>query len=81
MFKTPKDEAQTQLNLWYISFSDFVSGAYYSECKVTKTKAFANDLNKIKECMELTFEEIKKRIPGTLMINCKKIGNKELFYI
>ena len=65
MFKTPVDGAQTQLNLCYLPFSEFISGAYYSDCKVTKTKKFANDLNKINECMELTIQEIKKRITDT----------------
>jgi NAD(P)-dependent dehydrogenase (short-subunit alcohol dehydrogenase family) len=65
MFKTPVDGAQTQLNLCYLPFSEFISGAYYSDCKETKTKKFANDFNKINECMELTIQEIKKRIPDT----------------
>ena len=64
-FKTATDGAQTQLNLCYLPFNEFVSGAYYSDCKVTKTKNFANDLNKIKSCMDLTIQEIKKRISDT----------------
>ena len=63
--KTPIDGAQTQLNLCYLSFNEFASGAYYSDCKVTKTKDFANDFNKIKNCMDLTIQEIKKRFPDT----------------
>lgn len=63
LFKTPNDGAQTQLNLCYLPFNEFVSGAYYSDCAVTKTKSFANDLNKIKGCMDSTIQEIKKRIP------------------
>ena len=65
LFKTPVDGAQTQLNLCYLPFNEFVSGAYYSDCKVTKTISIANDFNKIKSCMELTIQEIKKRIPDT----------------
>ena len=65
LFKTPADGAQTQLNLCYLPFNEFVSGAYYSDCKITKTTNIANDLNKIKNCMELTIQEIKKRIPDT----------------
>ena len=65
MFKTPIDGAQTQLNLCYLPFSEFVSGAYYSDCHVTKIKDFANDMNKVRSCMELTIEEIKKKIPET----------------
>ena len=65
MFKTPKDGAQTQLNLCYLPFNEFCSGAYYSGCAITNTKQFANDLNKIKDCMDLTIQEIKKRIPDT----------------
>ena len=65
MFKTPKDGAQTQLNLCYLPFNEFCSGAYYTGCAITKTKQFANDLNKIKDCMDLTIQEIKKRIPDT----------------
>ena len=64
-FKTPADGAQTQLNLCYMKFSDFVSGAYYSDCKVTKPKDYANDMNKIMESMKLIIEEIKKRYPDT----------------
>ena len=63
--KNSYDGAQTQLNLCYLPFNEFVSGAYYSDCKVTKTKNFANDLNKIKNCMDLTIQEIKKRFPDT----------------
>lgn len=65
ILKTPKDGAQTQLNLCYLPFNEFVSGAYYSECKVTPTKNFASDINKIKVCMDLTIQEIKKIIPET----------------
>ena len=65
MFKTPVDGAQTQLNLCYLPSKEFISGAYYSDCEVTKTKKFANDFDKINECMELTIQEIKKRIPDT----------------
>ena len=61
--KTSADGAQTQLNLCYLPFRDFASGAYYSECKVTKTRNFASDLKKIKESMNLTIQEIKKRLP------------------
>ena len=70
MLKTPEDGAQTQLNLCYLPFNEFVSGAYYSDCKVTKTKDFANDSNKIKECMELTIQEIKNKI-NSKTINIK----------
>ena len=38
LFKTPIDGAQTQLNLCYIPFNEFVSWAYYSDCKITKVK-------------------------------------------
>ena len=65
MSKTPIDGAQTQLNLCYLPFNEFVSGAYYSDCHVTKTKDFANDINKIRTCMELTIQEIKKKMPET----------------
>ena len=61
--KTSVDGAQTQLNLCYIPFNEFVSGAYYADCKVTKTKDFADNLNKINSCMKLTVEEIKKKMP------------------
>ena len=61
--KTPVDGAQTQLNLCYIPFNEFVSGAYYADCKVTNTKDFANNSNKINSSMKLTVEEIKKKIP------------------
>ena len=62
--KTSVDGAQTQLHLCYLPFKELVSGAYYSDCNVTKTKDFANDFNKIKLCMELTVQEIKKKIPS-----------------
>ena len=62
--KTSEDGAQTQLHLCYLPFNELVSGAYYSDCNVTKTKDFANDYNKIKLCMELTVQEIKKKIPS-----------------
>ena len=65
MFKTPVDGAQTQLNLCYIPFNEFVSGGYYSDCKVTKVANFANDMDKCMECMKLTINEIKKRFPET----------------
>ena len=79
-FKTPKDGAQTQLNLCYIPFNEFVSGAYYSDCKVTKTKDIANDSNKIKECMELTMEQIQTK-RQEITINGKEISITELFNI
>ena len=80
LLKTPKDGAQTQLNLCYIPFNEFVSGAYYSDCKVTKTKEFANDSNKIKECMELTMEQIQAK-RQEITINGKEISITELFNI
>ena len=42
IFKTPEDGAQTQLNLCYIPFNEFVSGAYYSDCKISKIKKDVN---------------------------------------
>lgn len=78
-FKTTKDGAQTQLNLCYIPFNELVSGAYYADCSVNNTKGFANDVNKINECMKLTFQEIQKRIPETITVNGKQIVVKELF--
>ena len=48
-----------------MQFNDFVSGAYYSDCKVTKPKDYANDMNKIMESLKLIIEEIKKRFPDT----------------
>ena len=64
-FKTPVDGAQTQLNLCYIPFSEFVSGGYYSDCKITKVASFANDMDKCMDCMKLTINEIKNRFPET----------------
>ena len=64
-FKTPVDGAQTQLNLCYIPFNEFVSGGYYSDCKITKVASFANDMEKCMECMKLTINEIKNRFPET----------------
>ena len=64
-FKTPIDGAQTQLNLCYIPFNEFISGGYYSDCKVRNIRYYANDMNKAMECMKLTIEEIKKRFPDT----------------
>ena len=60
-FKTPEDGAQTQLNLCYIPFNEFISGGYYSDCRIKNIGAYANDMNKVMECMKLTIEEIKKR--------------------
>ena len=65
LFKTPVDGAQTQLNLCYIPFNEFVSGAYYSDCKITKVKEDVNDMKKVMASMKLTINEIKKRIPET----------------
>ena len=64
-FKTPVDGAQTQMYLCYLPFNELISGGYYSDCAITKTKEFANDINKINLCMDLTINEIKKRIPET----------------
>ena len=64
-FKTPEDGAQTQLTLCYIPFNEFISGGYYSDCKIRNIRAYANDMNKVMECMKLTIEEIKKRFPET----------------
>ena len=64
-FKTPEDGAQTQLNLCYIPFNEFISGAYYSDCRIKNVKAYATDMNKVMESMKLTIEEIKKRFPET----------------
>ena len=64
-FKTPVDGAQTQLNLCYIPCSEFVSGGYYSDCKITKVASFANDMDKCMDCMKLTINEIKNRFPET----------------
>ena len=65
LFKTPIDGAQTQLNLCYIPFNEFVSGAYYSDCKITKVKEDVNDMKKVLESMKLTVNEIKKRFIDT----------------
>ena len=82
MLKTPKDGAQTQLNLCYLPFNEFVSGGYYSDCKVTKTKEFANDYNKIKSCMDLTIQEIKNKINSKkININGKEIEVKQFLEI
>ena len=64
-FKTPEDGAQTQLNLCYIPFNEFISGGYYSDCRIRNIRAYANDMNKVMESMKLTIEEIKKRFPET----------------
>ena len=69
LLKNVVDGVQTQLNLCYLPFSEFVSGAYYSDCKVTKTKNFANDVNKIKKSMDLTIQEILKRLPEIKIFN------------
>ena len=65
IFKTPEDGAQTQLNLCYIPFNEFVSGAYYSDCKISKIKKDVNDMDKAMESMNLTINEIKNRFPDT----------------
>ena len=77
--KTSVDGAQTQLYLCYVPFNEFVSGAYYSDCHVTKTKDFANDVNKIKSCMELTVQAIKGKIPDTKVFDILNdiLGKKE----
>ena len=64
-FKTSVDGAQTQLNLCYIPFNEFVSGGYYIDCKIGKVKEDLNDMNKVMESMKLTIDEIKKRFPET----------------
>ena len=64
-FKTSVDGAQTQLNLCYIPFNEFVSGGYYADCKIGKVKEDLNDMNKVMESMKLTIDEIKKRFPET----------------
>ena len=82
LLKTPKDGAQTQLNLCYLPFNEFVSGGYYSDFKVTKTKEFANDYNKIKSCMDLTIQEIKNKINSKkININGKEIEVKQFLEI
>ena len=63
ILKTAVDGAQTQLNLCYIPFNEFISGGYYSDCKLTKVAKIANDMNKCMECMKLTINEIKQRFP------------------
>ena len=68
-FKTPVDGAQTQLNLCYIPFNEFVSGGYYSDCKITKVASFANDMDKCMDCMKLTINEIKNRFPETIIFD------------
>ena len=69
MIKTPLDGAQTQLNLCYLPFNELVSGALYADCKVKKTKEFANDIKKIKTCMKLTVQQIKKILPDIEVFN------------
>ena len=64
-FKTSVDGAQTQLNLCYIPFNEFVSGGYYVDCKIGKVKEDLNDMNKVMESMKLTIDEMKKRFPET----------------
>ena len=64
-FKTPEDGAQTQLNLCYIPFNEFISGGYYADSRIKNVRGYANDMNKVMESMKLTIEEIKKRIPET----------------
>ena len=71
-FKTPIDGAQTQLNLCYMPFNEFVSGAYYSDCKITKVKESVNDMNKVMESMKLTINEIRDRFPETKIFDILK---------
>lgn len=76
--KTPIDGAQTQLNLCYMPFSDFVSGAYYADCQIAKVKESVNDMNKVMESMKITIDEIKKRFPETKIFDVLgDIFNKE----
>ena len=63
VLKTAVDGAQTQLNLCYISFNEFISGGYYSDCKLTKVANIANDMEKCMKIMKLTINEIKQRFP------------------
>ena len=73
LFKTPADGAQTQLNLCYMPFNEFVSGGYYSDCKIKNIKNYANDMDKVMESMKLTIKEIKKRFPETKIFDV--LGN------
>ena len=65
VLKTAVDGAQTQLNLCYIPFNEFISGGYYSDCKLTKVANIANDMEKCMKIMKLTINEIKQRFPET----------------
>jgi len=71
-FKTPIDGAQTQLNLCYIPFNEFISGAYYADCRIKNVGGYASDMNKVMECMKLTIEEIRKRFPETKIFDILK---------
>ena len=72
MFKTPVDGVQTQLNLCYIPFNEFISGAYYADCRIKNVGGYASDMNKVMECMKLTIEEIRKRFPETKIFDILK---------
>ena len=76
--KTPIDGAQTQLNLCYIPFNEFISGGYYADCRIKNVRGYANDMNKVMKCMKLTIEEIRKRFPETKIFDIlKDIFNKK----
>ena len=53
--------------------------------KLQKTKNFANDFNKIKNCMDLTIQEIKKRFPDTKIFEVifliKQLNNLIKYFI
>ena len=65
VLKTAVDGAQTQLNLCYIPFNEFISGGYYSDCKLTKVANIAKKKEKCMKIMKLTINEIKQRFPET----------------
>jgi retinol dehydrogenase-12 len=61
-FKTCLAGAQTQLHLCYLNFSSFVNGAYYTNCKVTKTDKRAKDLIIENEVVKESWKLIKENL-------------------
>ena len=61
--KSTEAGAQTQLYLSYLPFNEFISGAYYVDCKIGKKDKRAENKELQKAAINWTFESIGLKIP------------------
>jgi NAD(P)-dependent dehydrogenase (short-subunit alcohol dehydrogenase family) len=71
-FKGPVEGTQTTLHLAYLNYEEFISGAYYSDCKPKNTTEVARDQREIDRIMNKT-----QQLIDTYLAKCENEDNKK----